>query len=134
MCRLGVGYLSISPPDSLDELSAMVELLKRIMADRDRPALPGSLRGSCKLVRAPDLYRDGRLSPVDWNSLTEVGFLLVTNIGIGHNNLADRILPDLFRTRYENGAITFFHLVERPGDKAFLQRLASLIPKNAYTT
>lgn len=133
-CRSGNGYLAVSAPDSMVEIRSMVELLKRIMADRSRPALPGSIRGTCRFVRAPDLYREGKLSAVDWNDLTDVGFLLVANVGIGHNNLADRILPDLFRTRYENGAITFFHLVEQPGDKAFLQRLASLIPKGSYTT
>ena len=116
------------------EIRSLVELLKRIMADRSRPPLPGSLRGSCRFVRAPDLYRDGKIGAVDWEGLTDVGFLLVANVGVGHNNVADRILPDLFRTRYENGAITFFHLVERAGDKAFLQRLAALVPKGSYTT
>ena len=135
-CAQGVGYLAVSAPDSLVELSSLVELLKRVMADRQRPALVGSLRGTCRFVRAPDLYR-GKWptagSGLTWDELTGAGFLLVANIGVGHNAVADRVLPDLFRARYENGAVTFFHIVERSGDKEFLQRVVSLIPNRAYT-
>jgi hypothetical protein len=126
--KSGVGCLTISSPSSFVELASMVELLKRLLCDGDRPSLSGSIGSSCYCIRSTDCLR----SVASWEKLVSTGFLLMTGVGVGLSDRLESYLCDLFRARYESGAVTFYHLVERPGDKEFLQRLVSLIPEGSY--
>tara|TARA_Y100001963_G_C6742940_1_gene429975 strand:+ start:926 stop:1486 length:561 start_codon:yes stop_codon:yes gene_type:complete len=128
--RDGVGFLALSASNSFVELSALVELLKRLLSDGDRPFLSGSLSSSCLCLRSSDIVRGKH----DWDELTSVGYLLVSGIGVGFTDRVEGMLSDLFRARYEAGAVTFYHVVERMGDKEFLGRIVNLIPEGAYIT
>lgn len=124
----GVGYLSLASSNSFTELASLVELLKRLLSDGDRPFLSGSLASSCLFLRSSDIVRGN----FDWEELNSVGYLLVASIGVGFNDRVESLLSDLFRSRYESGAVTFYHIVERLGDKEFLGRIVKLIPEGAY--
>lgn len=126
--REGVGYLALSASNSFVELASLVEILKRLLSDGDRPFLSGSLASSCLFLRSSDIARGN----YDWEELNSVGYLLVSSIGVGFNDRVETLLADLFRSRYETGAVTFYHVVERLGDKEFLGRIVKLIPEGAY--
>lgn len=128
LAKRGVGFLALSSPSSFVELSALVELLKRLLSDGSRPSLSGSLSSSCLFLRSSDIAR----GKYEWEDLINVGYLLISGIGVGLTDRVEALLFDLFRSRYECGAVTFYHVVERPGDKDFLGRMVQLIPEGAY--
>jgi hypothetical protein len=126
--RQGVGYLALASSSSFIELASLMELIKRLLCDGDRPALSGSLTSSCYCVRATDCMRGSH----EWQTLVTTGFLLVSGIGVNFSDRLEAFLFDLFRARYESGAVTFYHVVEKPGDKDFLSRVISIIPEGSY--
>lgn len=126
--RRGVGYLALAPSSSFTELASLMELMKRLLCDGDRPSLSGSLTSSCYCIRATDCMR----GEVTWSTLVSTGFLLVSGIGVNFSDRLEAFLFDLFRARYESGAVTFYHVVEKPGDKDFLSRVVGIIPDGSY--
>ncbi len=130
LSREGVGFLSLSSVNSFTELASLTEVLKRLLCDGDRPTLRGDLSSSVLFLRSSDIAR--KVYP--WETLLSTGFLLVSSIGIGFNETVEAKLTELFRYRYEVGAVTFYHIVERLGDRAFLDRVVRMIPEGSYIT
>ena len=135
----GVGFLIYDLPGETTGLASLCEILKRLVVSRDRPHLIGGKVTSCKYIRASDVLRASR-SNSDWYDLVSVGYLLVANISENLGPLADKVLPELFRSRYEEGGVTFFHLLldahsHLPSEVE--ERATSLtrhIPSGAYTS
>jgi hypothetical protein len=133
----GAGFLVYDLAGETTGLAALCEILKRVVVSRDRPQLVGGKVTSCRYVRASDILRVSR-SNSDWYDLVSVGFLLVAGVSESLGPLADKILPELFRARYEEGGVTFYHIVidaEAHTDEEVQCRAAALsrhIPSGAY--
>lgn len=133
----GKGFLIYDLSGETSGLSSLCEVFKRVVVSKNRPNLVGSKVTSCRYIRASDVLRVSR-SNSDWYDLVEVGFLLVSGISESLGPLSDKVLPDLFQSRYEAGGVTFFHLVldtQTHSESEVQQRAQSLmrhIPSGAY--
>jgi len=137
LSQSGAGFLVYDLAGETTGLASLCELFKRVVISKDRPLLVGGKLTNCRYARAADIIRANR-SNSEWYDLIAVGYLLVADISESLGPLADKVLSDLFRARYQEGGVTFYHIVvdaKLHTDEEVISRVEALtrhIPSGAY--